>query len=235
MRTVRFFLFVFFCFSYSLSIAQRLTKSTYQLQFFATNHQQIVTDIQKQYYIFDTVPYHLTTLRFYISSIQLLDKNKVVWKEKNSYHLIDVFEKSKVDVNIPLALIYDQLSFIIGVDSAIQASEVKGGDLDPMHGMYWSWQSGYIDFKLEGNSPVCDTRNHEFIFHIGGYKYPFSTQREIKLNANSSASINIGIDVAHFLEKVFLQKNYHLMSPGIKADEFADIIVQLIHTVPSNE
>ncbi len=232
MRTVRIFLLVLLCFGYSLTYAQRITKTTFQLKFFATNHQQIVPDIQKQYYIFDTVPYQLTTFRFYISSIQLLDKNKVVWKEKNSYHLIDVFEKSKVDINIPSALIYDQLSFVIGVDSAIQASDVKGGDLDPMHGMYWSWQSGYIDFKFEGNSPVCDTRNHEFIFHIGGYKYPFSTQRKIVLNTPTSFSMNIGIDIANFLEIVFLQKNYHLMSPGNKAHDYADTIVQLIHTLP---
>ena len=96
-----------------------------------------------------------STLKFYISEVQFLNHEKVVWKEKNSYHLVDAtLEASlKLALDCPADLLFNKVQFQLGIDSVTNVSGVMGGDLDPSKGMYWAWQSGYINFKLEGNSP----------------------------------------------------------------------------------
>jgi hypothetical protein len=45
--------------------------------------------------------------------------------------------------------------------------------------MYWGWNSGYIFFKMEGNSPASSTG--EFMYHIGGFGgYSSATINNIK-------------------------------------------------------
>ena len=38
------------------------------------------------------------TLKFYISQIQLLKNDKVVFAEQNSYHLIDIFDPASLNI-----------------------------------------------------------------------------------------------------------------------------------------
>ena len=61
--------------------------------------------------------------------------------------------------NIP-AGDYNQITFTIGVDSLRSTMDVskRPGVLDPAQGhdgMYWTWNSGYIFFKMEGISPAA--------------------------------------------------------------------------------
>ena len=72
---------------------------------------------------------------------------------------------------------YRELDFTVGVDSILNTSGANDGDLDPIKGMYWTWNSGYIMAKLEGRANACITRNHEFEYHIGGYMPPYNTAR----------------------------------------------------------
>ena len=81
---------------------------------------------------------------------------------------------------------HDKIKFNLGIDSLTNVSGVMGGDLDPTKGMYWTWQSGYINFKMEGSSAVCPTRNHEFQFHIGGYQDPFYAMQTLELEVKNS-------------------------------------------------
>jgi len=79
---------------------------------------------------------------------------------------------------------YTQVSFVLGVDSArsTMGLDARTGVLDPTtgdhetQGMYWGWNSGYIFFKFEGNSPVISddqqgdpTGRKQFKYHIGGF------------------------------------------------------------------
>ena len=43
----------------------------------------------------------------------------------------------------------------LGVDSVLNYNGVHEGALDPINGMYWTWQTGYIHCKLEGKI-ICD-------------------------------------------------------------------------------
>ena len=64
----------------------------------------------------------------------------------------------------------------------------RTGVLDPAssmdNGMYWTWNSGYIFFKMEGSSPAAPadpTGNRKFRYHIGGFGgYSAKTFNNIK-------------------------------------------------------
>lgn len=76
---------------------------------------------------------------------------------------------------------YADLVFNIGVDSLANVSGALDGALDPVNGMYWAWNTGYINAKLTGRSPSCRTLHNAFEFHIGGYLPPFKTLKKARL------------------------------------------------------
>ncbi len=156
----------------------------------------------------------IETLRFYITQLQLKQDGKTIWTEENSYHLIDINNSSSLQLSIPDSVEFDEVSFLLGTDSLTNVSGAMGGDLDPTKGMYWAWNSGYINFKLEGTSPVCDTRNNRFTFHLGGYAYPNATVQTVTLAATGSAII---FDVKAFLEGIDLKETNSIMSPSTTA------------------
>ena len=48
----------------------------------------------------------------------------------------------------------------------------RTGVLDPSGAgadMYWTWNSGYIFFKMEGTSPAATGMGNSFMYHIGGF------------------------------------------------------------------
>lgn len=157
-----------------------------------------------------------TQLRFYLSGFTLLLKDSVVWQEENSFHLIDASqpESQQWKANLPDGLDYDALQFAIGVDSATSCSGAMGGDLDPTKGMFWSWNSGYINFKLEGTYPDCPARNHKFEFHLGGYQSPYATMQTLQVLATPNTPILIAMDVSEFIKGIDLTSDFRVMSPG---------------------
>ncbi len=163
----------------------------------------------------------ISTFRMYISSIQIHYKNGTIFKEKNSYHLLDIEEAKSFEITLPASKNeIKEIIFSVGVDSTASVSGALGGDLDPGKGMYWAWQSGYVNFKLEGNSPVCKTHKNEFSFHVGGYLHPDYSMRTLVLPVKNSTEIKI--DFARFFEKVDLAKSNSIMIPGKEAMKIAD-------------
>jgi hypothetical protein len=167
----------------------------------------------------------IQTLKFYISAIEFLKDGNVVWKEDNSFHLVNVenVQQVKLLLKIPPSVHFTDVEFNIGVDSLTNVSGAMGGDLDPTKGMYWTWQSGYINFKIEGKSNLCDTRNHEFQFHIGGYEYPFNTMQRLRFKALKENQLNILIAVDEILKAINLTNQNHIMSPSLEAVTFSKI------------
>jgi len=110
-------------------------------------------NINKIYNELNTVKINIKTLKFYISTFKTLKKGQVAYSKKNSFHLIDLANKKSLTWDLIKAgkKQFDEINFQLGVDSLTNESGARGGDLDPTKGMYWSWQSGYINFKLEGS------------------------------------------------------------------------------------
>jgi hypothetical protein len=158
----------------------------------------------------------LEKIKFYLSNIQFNLKNKLVFNEPSSYHLLSLLEtkKNSISLDVPNNLIYDEIVFNLGIDSTTNSSGVIGGDLDPTNGMYWTWQSGYINMKMEGYCATCTTRNHFFEFHLGGYQFPFAAVQTVKIKVAKGNLFNIGFDLEKFFGQTDLVKKCAIMSPG---------------------
>lgn len=169
----------------------------------------------------NTYTYHdsaiqFSTLRFYVSGIRLMNQKDMVWQENNSYHLIDIEDTAtlKLALNIPESLQYDAVKFNLGIDSITNVSGALKGDLDPTKGMYWAWQSGYINLKLEGISPLCNARKHEFQFHLGGYAAPFASMQTVTLPLSRMGVLNIVTDIAQLMSAIDVSVQNSIMVPG---------------------
>jgi hypothetical protein len=153
--------------------------------------------------------FRIAKLNYYISNIKLTtsDGNVFVVPQDSSYFLIieEHEESQAVHLrNIPSGN-YNQISFTIGVDSLRSTMDVskRHGVLDPAQGhdgMYWTWNSGYIFFKMEGTSPAAPTeQDNKFYYHIGGY----GGYETSEINNIRTTTLDMGSAVA----QVRLEKN----------------------------
>lgn len=169
------------------------------------------------------------SLRFYLTGFEVTHKGKSVWKESESYHLIDAENPASCEIRLNIAkkTDFDGIRFYLGVDSLTNSGGVKGGDLDPVKGMYWTWQTGYIHVKLEGKSNLCPTRNHQFSLHVGGYSFPQNTLQTLEFAVNDPEKITVEIDLQHFLAGIDLRNQNHIMSPGTEAVKLSQQLASL--------
>lgn len=180
----------------------------------------------------DTVT--ISTFKCYISDVAIQYTDQTVYHEKNSYHLLDSEIPNSMQIRFPKAKekIISKVIFNIGIDSITNTSGALSGDLDPTKGMYWAWQSGYINLKIEGQSPSCKTRKQQFQFHLGGYLPPYNALRRkvIAVSNTNDNTINIGMDLAIFLAEVNLAITPTVMTPGKTAMELADMSTKMFYS-----
>ena len=179
--------------------------------------------------------FYVDVLRFYLSSVQLQGKG-LEYREKDGHHLIDAEDGSTQTIvlkDVP-AGVYQLLCLDVGTDSLTNVSGAMGGDLDPSLGMYWAWNSGYINAKVEGRSNACKTLHYTFAFHIGGYKPPHQTLRRltfplknIKIRQGATTSVRIRADLAKFFGQIRLEKTNQVMIPGKQGAQLADGFKQI--------
>lgn len=188
------------------------TKATLQFSFVYESNTFLLTDAVTD--LDTTTHLQISDLKFYISKITLLKNKKVIWGEAISKaHLIDASNLSSQKITLQKVKEADELVFYLGIDSTTNVSGALGGDLDPTKGMYWTWQSGYINFKLEGKSKLCKTHNNEFQFHLGGYTQPYYCLEKISVPITSANTINIQFDIKKLLSQINLNQQAQIMSP----------------------
>jgi hypothetical protein len=199
---------------------------TISIDFHATGKNLIFTNSSISFNINEIDSVKITEFRFYISKLSFWKSNTQIWNEEESFHLIDLLDDSthKIKLKIPVEMVFDKLEFYLGIDSLTNVSGAMGGDLDPTRGMYWTWQNGYINAKIEGTSNVCNSRKNEFQFHLGGYMTPYQCVQKIEMDVDRNKQIQIGIDVEKMIEAFDLSKQTKIMSPSLNA---VDISKQL--------
>jgi hypothetical protein len=119
-----------------------------------------------------------TMFKYFVTNLQLVKEDNSIYEIPAAYrnHIID---HAKVDSrliripDVPTGT-YKAVRFILGVDSITNTLPVeqRTGVFDvsgAAQGMYWSWNSGYIFVKVEGNSPASPEEGGRFRFHIGGF------------------------------------------------------------------
>jgi len=196
------------------------------LQFrFKFGNQSIAVDKKYQSAKNDTL--QIEVLKMYISNIELEYTNGSVFKNQKA-QLIDIEkpETMRFAVSPKTSRRLANLTFTVGIDSLTSVSGALSGDLDPSKGMYWAWQSGYINMKIEGMSPSCKTRKNKFQFHIGGYLKPYYALRKVTLTVKNP-NPEITIDLSKIFSKISLSETNSIMIPGKKAMSIADYGAQM--------
>ena len=177
--------------------------------------------------------YHVSKLKYYISNI-ILNSPQHSYVQANSYHLIDAADPASLMfvVNPPEST-YTSISFMVGVDSIKNVSGAQSGALDPANGMFWTWNSGYVMFKLEGSSPASNIINHRIEYHIGGFSGPDKVLQEITLPLPATLNVrygrNVEIVIAADINKLWqgagsikIAETPATMTPGTLSKKIAD-------------
>lgn len=176
------------------------------------------------------------TLKFYLGNFEFRKNGYVVFAEK-TYRLIDLEDEKSLALvfNFPEKATFDSLYFDLGTDSLTNSAGVMGGDLDPARGMFWTWQSGYINLKLEGFSSRCPARAGMFMFHLGGFLPPFQTVRRVVLPFSKPVNSRINFDLAPFFQSVDWAQKPGIMSPGMEAVRLMDVLAAGFHFAPDRD
>jgi hypothetical protein len=127
-------------------------------------------------------PFTITRFKYYISNLVLKKLDGTNETLPSNYFLVNEEDSASKKITIPVDTgSYTAISFTIGVDSLKNVSGTQTGALDPMNGMFWTWNSGYIMAKLEGTSRLSKAPNEAIEYHIGGFRNKESTVRTVTL------------------------------------------------------
>jgi len=191
-----------------------------------------------QYKNFFDEPYTVKNFKFYIHGIQMIntDSGKVFDLSSDKYFLVDFADSaSTILPAVILPYKYNRIAFTIGVDSAQNVSGAQTGALDPANGMFWTWNSGYIMAKLEGNSPVSNVANQLFEYHIGGFRtgenvikkvtllFPFAEDIDLKAGKTTEMTITANVNAWFYNpHDIKISDNPSCTTPGDLAIQIAE-------------
>lgn len=216
------FLFIYFLLFVQLELFGQV-KNT--LQFVPLYNGEEV-ELEKNYMVKDSNWIKISSCRFYLSNFAFYYRDELIQTEKTIY-LLDLENPTSLTL-VFKPFIYDKVTFSIGIDSITNVSGILDGALDPINGMYWAWNSGYINFKLEGKTSLSTNADRSFEYHLGGYLPPYSTIQTVEivgLDYNSERKIEL--ELATFLKSVDLEKKSSLMIPGKDASAISKILPTL--------
>ena len=153
-----------------------------------------------------------STLKIYFSDFRFKDKISGRITSIDTLIFYDLADSSTHSFFNDLNLSnYESVAFTLGLDSSKNVSGELENAYDPLLGMYWAWNTGYINLKIMGESSAVPTNSHEFEFHLGGYRSPFATAQTIQIDLNDQY---IYFDLEKlFSESINLTKNHHIMLP----------------------
>jgi hypothetical protein len=169
-------------------------------------------ELQRIYFTPQNDSISFSTLKIYFSDFRFKDKisgritsiDTLIFYDLSDYTTHSFFN----DLNLSN---YESVAFTLGLDSLKNVSGELENAYDPLLGMYWAWNTGYINLKIMGKSSTVPSNSHEFEFHLGGYRSPFATAQTIQVDLNDQY---IYFDLEKlFSESINLTKNHHIMLP----------------------
>jgi hypothetical protein len=186
-------------------------------------------------------PFTVRQLRYYIHRLSYTDDKGHYYTAPEAYYLVDEADSSSKIIGLPApagALV--SIRFVVGVDSIDNSSGAQAGALDPVKGMFWTWNSGYIFAKLEGKSDSSHAPGHYMSYHVGGFKTPKNALREIRLSAAPGVSLLsmpvIEADVLawfHGAHRIAISQSPVCHEPGAMALQLADNYSTMFSLAPA--
>jgi hypothetical protein len=143
---------VLFALSSLFAFAQQQVKMTWN---------NIPFMLDSTYLLNDTLQFQISQCKFYVQGEPQNGSNAI--------HLIDASNQETWQWEDPSAALQ------VGIGAELQTAGVFTGALDPINGMYWAWNSGFISVKCVGEFSNLKTGlTQTFEFHLGGYQAPFA-------------------------------------------------------------
>jgi hypothetical protein len=181
--------------------------------------------------------FRIDVFRIYLGNFSLLDEGDIpVSDHQNEYYLCDVYDSASLTVDLKgNEKPFHRLRFQVGIDSIRNVSGAQTGVLDPLNGMFWTWQTGYIHAKFEGSSPASPRPDKRFTYHIGGFRQEHDTKRVIlldlpvqdnwTLDRSGSSEITMNMEIDAWFDAVHdlpIAGEAQLMQAGSLAVQYAD-------------
>lgn len=165
----------------------------------------------------------------YLRLSALYRNNERVYTFPSAHHLLNAENPNTLqwNVDVPSNIAYNSIEFEVGVDSSVQMQGVQGQDLDPENDMYWSWQSGYINTKLEATSLHP---KRKYTLHIGGYRSPFNSLERFRVNTTGD-SIQLACPIDTWMDDARKLPLSQIMKPGTEAQHLATMWANTWHTL----
>ncbi len=188
--------------------------------------------------------FNITLLKYYISNVELLKSDGSYYKVPESYYLINeanVSMHKAVMSDVPGG-VYTGIRYMVGVDSTRNVSGAQTGALDVGNLMFWTWNSGYIFFKLEGTSPSAISGTNptgDYTYHIGGFKQSTGANmrtitaafgENLTVDGSREAEIHTTVDIQELFKNpvdISLAVDNDVMSPGPVATKIANNYVDM--------
>jgi hypothetical protein len=169
-------------------------------------------ELQRIYFTPQNDSISFSTLKIYFSDFRFKDKISGRITSIDTLIFYDLSDSTTHSFFNDLNLSnYESVAFTLGLDSLKNVSGELENAYDPLLGMYWAWNTGYINLKIMGKSSTVPSNSHEFEFHLGGYRSPFATAQTIQVDLNDQY-INFDLEKL-FSESINLTKNHHIMLP----------------------
>lgn len=160
---------------------------------------------------------NISLLKYYVSNVELGTASGKVFK-KNLYHLVNVADVTTQTLVLDSVAneTYTSLKFIMGIDAARNHNGAQDGDLDPIHGMIWNWNTGYIFYKSEGRFIRSSLDTAGFIHHFGTDEVLPSVSLPINLALTGEAkSSKLTFDLDKLYNSIIFQKNQNRQSVDV--------------------
>ncbi|UPT68039.1 MAG: hypothetical protein M0D57_05095 [Sphingobacteriales bacterium JAD_PAG50586_3] len=112
--------------------------------------------------------YKVDLLKYYITNITFIKDDNSEYNI-NNYDLIDASNPASSNITIDSIPngVYTNVRFYLGIDSLRNHTGAQEGDLDPINGMIWTWNTGYIFFKHEGSFIDANQQQQTILLHYG--------------------------------------------------------------------
>ncbi|HEY8734177.1 MAG TPA: MbnP family protein [Puia sp.] len=232
-KNAAFFLFVLIL---AGSFKKNAADATLIIQFRAYVHG-VPLQLNKKYLNAFGESFEISRFRFYTGKIApIYSDGRFKSKISSKYHLIDFSDSSSTRIELPvMAGLCEGIRFQLGVDSLDQNRGAQTGALDPVRGMFWTWNSGYVNLKIEGYSAASPQPAHVIEYHIGGYHYADNTVWKIKMNSTNDESfrvskenkiiLEVGIDLEYLFDGPFplhIKENSTCTMPGKMARKISE-------------
>ncbi len=133
-------------------------------------------------------------IKHYFSNVTLINhEGKSI--NLNNYHLLDASNANTTSItitNVPPGN-YKSVSILLGVDSVRNHSGLQEGALDPAWSMFWTWNTGYIFFRING----LISNGEAYTFDVGGDKHaPYNVMDLSAFKVKSiDPTFNLGLDI----------------------------------------